>query len=190
MGSKLKTKVLNLTEDHIQELLHDSKYERALTEIVSAFHEPMYWVIRKLVLRHEDANDVLQNTYVRIFKGLPKFRHQSAVKTWCYRIAYNESMRHLEQQKKRGLLLPDGNFPDYWAQLCADPYFDAHQADAHFQQLLGELTEDQRMVFSMKYYDELKFTEIAAVTGRNVNAIKATYYAAKTALTQQLKTAV
>lgn len=190
MGSKHKTKLLNLTEDHIRELLQASKYERALTEIVSAFHESMYWVIRKLVLRHEDANDVLQNTYVRIFKGLPKFRFQSAVKTWCYRIAYNESMRHLEQQKKRGQLLPDGNFPDYWTQLCADPYFDAHQADAHFQQLLGELTEDQRMVFSMKYYDELKFTEIAAVTGRNVNAIKTTYYAAKTALTQQLKTAV
>ena len=181
---------MNLSEEHICHLLKSFKYERALTEIASAFHEPLYWVIRKWVLRHEDAHDVLQNTYVRIFKGLPKFKHRSTLKTWCYRIAYNESMRHLEQQKKHALLLPDGSFPDYWTQLCADPYFDAHQADAHFQQLLCELTEDQRMVFSMKYYDELKFTEIAAVTGRNVNAIKTTYYAAKSALTQQLKTAV
>ena len=180
---------MNPTEEHICELLKSSKYERALSEIVSALHEPMYWMIRKWVLHHEDANDVLQNTYVRIFKGLPKFRFQSTVKTWCYRIAYNESMRHLEQQKKHAWLLPDGA-PDYWTQLCADPYFDAHQVDAHFQQLLGELKEQQRMVFCMKYYDALKFTEIAVITGRNVNAVKTTYYAAKKAITQQLKTAV
>lgn len=181
---------MNLIEDHICELLKTSKYERALSEIVSAFHVDLYWVIRKLVLQHQDANDVLQNTYVRIFKGLPKFRFQSTVKTWCYRIAYNESMRHLEQQKKRTSFFPDGNLPDYWSQLCADPYFDAFQTDAHFQQILGELTEDQRIVFCMKYYDELKFTEIAAITGRNVNAVKTTYYTAKKAITQQLKTAV
>lgn len=147
-------------------------------------------MIRKWVLQHQDANDVLQNTYVRIFKGLPKFRFRSTVKTWCYRIAYNESMRHLEQQKKRALFFPDGTLPDHWSQLCADPYFDAQQADVHFQQILGELTTDQRMVFCMKYYDELKFIEIAAITRRNVNAVKTTYYTAKKAITQQLKTAV
>ena len=96
----------------------------------------------------------------------------------------------MEKQKKQALLRSNGALPDYWSQLCADPYFDAHQVDAHFQKLLGELTEDQRIVFSMKYYDELKFTEIAAVTKRNINAVKTTYYTAKKALTQQLKTAV
>ena len=181
---------MDSSEDHIEKLIRSSKHERALTEIAHDFHERLYWVIRKLVLNHEDANDVLQNTYVRVFKGLPKFRFQSSIKTWCYRIAYNESMRHLNKQKKQALLWPDGTLPDYWSQLCADPYFDAHQVDAHFQKLLGELTEDQRIVFSMKYYDELKFTEIAAVTKRNVNAVKTTYYAAKKALTQQLKIAI
>lgn len=181
---------MNQVEDNICNLLSDSKYERALTEVASAYHEQMYWMIRKLVLHHEDANDVLQNTYIRIFKGLPKFKHKSSIKTWCYRIAYNESMRHLEQQKKKAVSLPDGQLPDYWSQLCADPYFDAQQADAHFQQLLGELTEEQRVVFSMKYYDELKFTEIAAVTAQNLNTVKTIYYSAKKVLTQQLKTAV
>lgn len=181
---------MDSSEDHIEKLIHSSKHERALTEIAHVFHEKLYWMIRKLVLNHEDANDVLQNTYVRVFKGLPKFRFQSSIKTWCYRIAYNESMRHLNKQKKQALLWPDGTLPDYWSQLCEDPYFDAHQVDAHFQKLLGELTEDQRIVFSMKYYDELKFTEIAAVTKRNVNAVKTTYYAAKKALTQQLKIAI
>ena len=177
-------------EDHIEKLVSSSKYERALAEIAHVLHEKLYWMIRKLVLNHEDANDVLQNTYVRVFKGLPKFRFQSSIKTWCYRIAYNESMRHLNKQKKQALLWPDGTLPDYWDQLCADPYFDAHQVDAHFQKLLGELTEDQRIIFSMKYYDELKFTEIAAITKRNINAVKTTYYTAKKVLTQQLKIAV
>jgi RNA polymerase sigma-70 factor (ECF subfamily) len=112
---------LESAEDHIEKLVSSSKYERALAEIAHVLHEKLYWMIRKLVLNHEDANDVLQNTYVRVFKGLPKFRFQSSIKTWCYRIAYNESIRHLNKQKKQALLWPDGTLPDSWDQLCADP---------------------------------------------------------------------
>ena len=84
---------MNLTEDYIQKLVKAFDYEKALTEIISVYHEPLYWLIRKLVISHEDTNDVLQNTYLRIYKGLSNFRFQSTIKTWCYRIAYNESMR-------------------------------------------------------------------------------------------------
>jgi len=99
---------LNLTEDYIQKLVKAFDYEKALTEIISVYHEPLYWLIRKLVISHEDTNDVLQNTYLRIYKGLSNFRFQSTIKTWCYRIAYNESMRHLEQMKKGELLFKIG----------------------------------------------------------------------------------
>lgn len=178
---------MNLTEDYIQKLVKAFDYEKALTEIISVYHEPLYWLIRKLVISHEDTNDVLQNTYLRIYKGLSNFRFQSTIKTWCYRIAYNESMRHLEQMKKGELLFKNGELPDYLIQLCADPFFDDQQADFQFQRLLVMLTEEQRVIFSMRYYDELKFTEIANITGRNINSIKTIYYSSKKLLIDQLK---
>jgi RNA polymerase sigma-70 factor (ECF subfamily) len=118
------------------------------------------------VLVHEDADDVLQLTYVRIYKGLGKFAFKSTVKTWCYRIAYNEAMRFLESNKKR-VRITEKIMTYRLENLYADPYFDADAADAVLQRIIGELDDSQREVFCMKYYDELKFSEISQITNRN-----------------------
>ena len=137
------------------------------------------------MLVHEDADDVLQLTYVRIYKGLGKFAFKSAVKTWCYRIAYNETMRFLESNKKR-VRIPEEAMTYRLENLYADPYFDADAADASLQRVIAELDDNQREVFCMKYYDELKFSEIAQMTNRNKNSVKTLFYRAKEILSNQI----
>ena len=149
------------------------------------FHEPLYWAIRKWVLVHEDADDVLQLTYVRIYKGLGEFAFKSSIKTWCYRIAYNEAMRFLESNKKR-VRLRDEVIKYRLENLYADPYFDADATDASLQQIIARLDDNQREVFCMKYYDELKFSEIAEITNRNENSVKTLFYKAKQILSNQI----
>lgn len=149
------------------------------------FHEPLYWAIRKWVLVHEDADDVLQLTYVRIYKGLDKFAFKSRVKTWCYRIAYNEAMRFLESNKKR-VRLREEVITSRLENLYGDPYFDADAADASLQRIIAGLDDNQREVFCMKYYDELKFSEIAQITNRNENSVKTLFYKAKEILSNQI----
>ena len=137
------------------------------------------------MLVHEDADDVLQLTYVRIYKGLGKFAYKSAVKTWCYRIAYNEAMRFLESNKKR-VRIPEEAMTYRLENLYADPYFDSTAADASLQRIVAELDDNQREVFYMKYYDELKFAEIAQITNRNENSVKTLFYKAKEILSNQI----
>ncbi len=149
------------------------------------FHEQLYWAIRKWVLVHEDADDVLQLTYVRIFKGLSKFAFKSTVKTWCYRIAYNEAMRFLKSNKKR-VRLKEEVISYRLENLYTDPYFDADAADASLQRIIAELDDNHREVFCMKYYDELKFSEIAQITNRNENSVKTLFYKAKEILSNQI----
>ena len=149
------------------------------------FHEQLYWAIRKLVMVHEDADDVLQLTYERIYKGLGKFAFKSAVKTWCYRIAYNEAMRFLKSNKKR-VRLREEVITYRLENLYADPYFDADIADAYLQRMIAELDDNQREVFCMKYFDELKFSEIAQIINRNENSVKTLFYKAKEILSNQI----
>ena len=136
------------------------------------------------MLVHEDADDVLQLTYVRIYKGLGKFAFKSTVKTWCYRIAYNEAMRFLNPTKTSSS--PRRVIAYRLENLYADPYFDADAADASLQRIIAELDDNQREVFCMKYFDELKFSEIAQITNRNENSVKTLFYKAKEILSNQI----
>ncbi len=186
MGSNLiKSTILKDVEQHISDCLHKNDIRAGLRLIVDHFHEPLYWAIRKWVLVHEDADDVLQLTYVRIYKGLDKFAFKSRVKTWCYRIAYNEAMRFLESNKKR-VLLREEVITSRLENLYGDPYFDADAADASLQRIIAGLDDNQREVFCMKYYDELKFSEIAQITNRNENSVKTLFYKAKEILSNQI----
>ena len=170
-------------EARIVQHIKNNHFEFAVTAISEVYHEMLYWHIRKLVKHHDIANDVLQNTYMRIFKGLANFKFKSSVKTWCYRIAYNEAIRMLEQQQK--LRYNDSNdvVTDYFAHLTADPYFDLDSTSHALHESLSKLSEKQQRVFQMKYFDELTFEEIAEVTSWNVNSIKTAFYAAKEKVT-------
>ena len=186
MGSNLvKSAILKNVEQYINDCLRKKDIHGGIRLIVDHFHEQLYWAIRKWVLVHEDADDVLQLTYVRIFRGLGKFAFKSTVKTWCYRIAYNEAMRFLESNKKR-VRLKEEVIAYRLENLYADPYFDSTAADASLQRIIAELDDNQREVFCMKYYDELKFTEIAQITNRNENSVKTLYYKAKEILSNQI----
>ena len=134
---------------------------------------------------HDDADDVLQLTYVRIYKGLGKFAFKSTVKTWCYRIAYNEAMRYLESNNKR-IRLKEEVIAYRLENLYADPYFDSTAAAASLQRIIAELDDNQGEVFCMKYYDALQFTEIAEITNRNENSVKTLFYKAKEILSNQI----
>ena len=185
-GSNLtKSATLKDVEQHITDCLRKNDVHAGVRLIVGHFHEQLYWAIRKWVLVHEDADDVLQLTYIRIYKGLGKFAFKSAVKTWCYRIAYNEAMRFLESNKKR-VRIPEEAMTYRLENLYADPYFDADAADASLQRIIAELDDIQREVFCMKYYDELKFSEIAQITNRNENSVKTLFYKAKEILSNQI----
>lgn len=157
---------------------------------MEVYHETLYWQIRKLVLVHEDADDVLQNTYIKIFKGLPKFKHKSSIKTWTYRIAYNESMRHLQKEGRRGLVVSDEVAQHYWNKLSSDPYFDAAACEKQLHQFMAVLSERKRQVFVMKYFDGLTFEEIGTLLKKSPNSIKTTYYALKKQLEESIKRAI
>jgi RNA polymerase sigma factor (sigma-70 family) len=170
-------------EARIVQHIKNKQIELAVTAITNAYHEMLYWHIRKLVKHHDAANDALQNTYVRIFKGLANFKHKSSVKTWCYRIAYNESIRLLEQQQKLRYSDNSDAVTDYFEYLTADPYFDLDSASHALHESLSKLSEKQQRVFQMKYFDELTFEEIAEITSWNTNSIKTAFYAAKEKVT-------
>lgn len=152
------------------------KEEQAFNQLVAKYQERLYWHIRKIVISHEDADDVLQNTLVKVWKSLPGFRSESGLFTWLYRIATNESLTLLKQ-KKRKFLAPQGDH-DYLLsdQLEADPYFDGDEASLKLQQAILKLPEKQRLVFNMKYFDEMKYEEISAILNTSVGALKASYH--------------
>ena len=120
-------------------------------------------MIRKMVLSHDSANDVLQNTYIRIFKGIENFKEKSKLSTWIYRIAYNESIRFLTNESKLKKVELDSNDDNYSRKLYADEYFDAENLSLKFHQILSDLSLRQRNIFNMKYFDELKFSEISKI---------------------------
>ncbi|MCF0198272.1 MAG: sigma-70 family RNA polymerase sigma factor [Bacteroidaceae bacterium] len=160
-------------ETLLLQLLHDDKTrETAFSGLVAQYKQPLYWQIRRMVVRHEDADDVLQNTFLKAWTGLDSFRGQSKVSTWLYRIAYNETLNFLERQK-----MPTQSVDDTTANfLQSDPYFDGDETQRQLQQAIATLPPKQRQVFLMKYYEEQKYEEMSEILGTSVGALKATYH--------------
>ena len=162
----------------IGELLSKKHQERAFKKLLDMYHERLYWHIRKLVLTHENADDVLQNTFLKIYNGLSKFKQQSSLHTWMYKIAYNESLRFLEKNKKRYSISLDDLNEKHMEGLLEDPYFNADEVKIKLQKLLLTLPEKERTIFHMKYYDDLKFREISEILNLREGTIKTLYYKA------------
>lgn len=145
------------------------------SEIVRQYSEPLYWKIRHIVVDHDDANDVLQNTFINAWKNIDNFRQQSKLSTWLYRIAVNESLDHLRREKKR-----QGDSDDMTLanRLLADDYFDGDEAQALLQEAIAQLPEVQRTVFTLHYFDEMKYSEISQILSTTEGALKASYHIA------------
>lgn len=171
-------RILINEKEFIQELTNKRKQNKAFAKLLDLYQERLYWHIRKLVGTHENANDVLQNTFIRVYKSLVNFKQQSSLHTWMYRIAYNESLRFLDIQKRKGYPSINEVSEQYLEDLKGDVFFDGDQAQMLLQKVLSELPERQRIVFQMKYFDDLKFKEVATITNINESTVKTSYYSA------------
>jgi len=151
--------------------------EAAFTTLIKKYQERLYWHIRRLVVTHEDSNDLLQNVWIRVWKSLDKFREESQLYTWLYRIATNECLSFLEQQKRKGALsLDTEGGVDLSEKVRADQHFDAEKAEWKLQLAIQALPEKQRLVFSLRYYEEMPYEEMSRVLETSEGALKASYH--------------
>ena len=144
--------------------------------LISDYQKPLYFFIRRMLLNHEDTNDVLQDTFVRVFKGVDKFRGESALGTWMHSIAYREALGHIQRSKRMLKGDWDGNILENVKQLEEETHYSGDEMQMRLQAMVAALPEKQRAVFVMKYYEEKKYTEIAEITGTSVGALKASYH--------------
>ncbi len=147
----------------------------AFSQVVRTYSESLYWKIRRIVLTHEDADDVLQNTFMKAWDNLASFKGKSKLSTWLYRIAVNESLDMLRRQKCNVQISTDEN-PALASQLMADNYFDGDQTAAQLQEAIATLPDVQRLVFTLRYYDEMKYSEMSKVLETSEGALKASYH--------------
>ena len=147
--------------------------EKAFTAIIKKYQEKLYWHIRRMVVEHEDANDVLQNVFIRVWNGLERFREDSQLYTWLYRIATNECLSHLEQQKRRYSVSLDETETGLSNKVIADKYFDPNKLEWKLQLAIQQLPEKQRVVFTLRYYDEMPYEEMSRVLDTSEGALKA-----------------
>ncbi|OUS21224.1 RNA polymerase subunit sigma-70 [Nonlabens dokdonensis] len=165
-------------EEILSLILDDATANQGFRLLVSQNQEQLYWQIRKLVLVHDDADDVLQNVFIKIFKGIKNFNGKSKLSTWMFRIAYNESMTFLKK-KARNLQLSSQELQEHLTEkLEADVYFTGDEIELALQKALLELPDRQREVFNLRYYDDLKFKEIAEILDLTEGAVKSTYHIA------------
>lgn len=151
--------------------------ERAFTSIIKKYQEKLYWHIRRMVIEHEDANDVLQNMFIKVWNGLENFREDSQLYTWLYRIATNESLTFLEQRKKRMAVSIDGTEESGLTNsIKADKHFDSNKLEWKLQVAIQQLPEKQRVVFNLRYYDEMPYEEMSRVLETSTGALKASYH--------------
>jgi len=153
-----------------------SQKKEAFTLIVKKYQERLYWHIRNIVLIHDDADDVIQNTFIKIWENLSNFNEEAKLFTWMYRIATNESLNFLNKRKKHRLLSLGDHEKTLENTLIGDPWFNGNEAQKKLQEALLSLPEKQRLVFNMKYFQELKYKEIADILDTSVGALKASYH--------------
>lgn len=150
--------------------------EKAYTAIIRKYQEKLYWHIRRMVVDHEDANDVLQNMFIKVWKGLEKFREDSQLYTWLYRIATNECLTFLEQQKRKSTVSISDEESGLSNKVKADANFDANRLEWKLQLAIQSLPEKQRLVFNLRYYDEMPYEEMSKVLETSEGALKASYH--------------
>ncbi|MDR0865467.1 MAG: sigma-70 family RNA polymerase sigma factor [Candidatus Symbiothrix sp.] len=161
--------------------------KKAFEQIVNHYSEKLYWQIRKLVLSHDDANDLLQNTFIKAWTSVDLFRGDSKLSTWLYKIAINESITFLNKQRAHSHVSIDDEASLLIGKLETDDYFDGDEIQLKLQKAILTLPEKQRVVFNLRYYDEMPYEEMSEVTGTSVGALKASYHHATKKIEEILK---
>ncbi len=161
--------------------------EQAFTAILKKYQEKLYWHVRRLVVDHEDANDVLQNVFIKVWNGLENFREDSQLYTWLYRIATNEGLTFLEQQKKRSTISLSDVESGLSNKVKSDTNFDANKLEWRLQVAIQQLPEKQRVVFNLRYYDEMPYQEMSKILETSEGALKASYHHAARKIEEFIK---
>jgi RNA polymerase sigma factor (sigma-70 family) len=172
-----------MDEKSIQTLIQSNdptSMHKAFGLLLDAYQRPIYCYIRRMVLDHDDADDLTQSTFILAWRALAGFRFESKLSTWLHTIAYREAIHHLEQKKKIAGIPMDLVGSQLADHLMSDPLYDGDTIQAHLQAAIATLPEKQKAVFIMKYYEEKKYEEIASITGTSVGALKASYHHAVT----------
>jgi RNA polymerase sigma-70 factor (ECF subfamily) len=178
---------LIVEEDLVRDLQTKDTQARAFTLLVSTYKERLYWHIRRIVLVHDDADDVLQNTFIKVYRNIDGFKGNSKLFTWMYRIATNEALSFLSKKSKK-LGFSDAGYQEKVVQdLQADVYFEGDAIQLKLQKAIATLPEKQKLVFNMKYFDELKYEEISEILDTSVGGLKASYHLAVKKLEAYLK---
>lgn len=165
-------------KEFIQELLHPKTQNQAFKRLLKEYQKPLYNHIRNIVLNHDDTDDVLQNTFVKVFQNLNKFKGDSKLFSWMYRIATNEALTFLSQKAKKSGISSEALQNKTIDNLKADIYFDGNEIQIKLQKAIVSLPEKQQLIFKMKYFEELKYEEISEILGTSVGALKASYHIA------------
>lgn len=159
----------------------------AFNMIVRKYQERLYWHIRKMVVVHDDTDDLLQNSFMKAWKGLENFREESQLYTWLYRIATNEALSFLKEKKRKYFLPVVDVEAELSSKLDGDEYFDGDELQLKLQKAILLLPEKQRLVFNMRYFDEMKYDEMAGILDTSVGALKASYHHAVKKIEKMIK---
>ena len=164
-----------MEEEIRQLLLEKSQHSKAFEKIVGVYSERLYWHIRRMVHHHEDADDVLQNTFIKVWRNIGSYRGEAKVYSWLYRIATNEALNHIRASKKLYAVGHDVDAENH-SSLSGDIYFDAEAAEARLHMAIQTLPDKQRAVFNLKYFEEMKYEEMSKILETSVGALKASYH--------------
>lgn len=174
-SSKKKT-ALKQQNQFIKSLLSPETQEVAFKKLLADYKERLYWHIRKIVINHEDADDVLQNTFIKVFENVSKFKGNSNIYTWMYRIATHESLNLLSKKSRKFGISNEEWIEKQANELESDVYFDGDAIELKLQKAIATLPEKQRLVFNMRYFEEMKYEKMSEILETSVGGLKASYH--------------
>ena len=163
-------------EQLLEEIRNPNTAKTGFEKLVAEYSERLYWQIRKMVLSHDDANDILQDTFIKAWTNIDNFRAESKLSTWLYRIAINESITFLNKKRNQNNISMDEEDSFLLNTLESDSYFDGDEAQKLLQKAILTLPDKQRLVFQLKYFEEMKYDDMSDILGTSVGALKASYH--------------
>ena len=176
-----------MPDEHIINLCHEGEFELAFNQIIETYSERLYWHVRRFVCSHEDTDDLLQDIFIKIWNSLPSFRGDSQIYTWLYRIATNETLNYLRKIRRENAVSFDVVGEMLATRIDEDPSFNGNALQRELHKAIQRLPEKQRLVFNMRYFDEMKYEDIAEITGTSVGALKASYHHAYNKIKESLE---
>lgn len=170
----------------IERLRNKSTCREAFNEVIRGYSKPLYWQIRRMVQCHEDADDLLQNTFLKAWSSIDNFRGDAKLSTWLYKIAINESLSHIERERKRPNVSMDDEDSHLLHAIESDTHIDGNELALQLRKAIALLPEKQRLVFNMRYYDDMKYEQMSEILGTSVGALKASYHLATKKIEQYI----